>query len=169
MPVSPIACHRAAMPCRNSSGNVASDALSAPSARNPFQVNATDTHRFSDSTVSATSLADGIFPYRFEPNAPRAGSRNERNSYRPVSAGTRVTKMCWMSSNSSIGNYSGPFAQAQAVMRHPAGHVCKATVNVDPDCVTCLPCTLNVMVVGTTTSPRSPLASTCRGSSRVTK
>ena len=28
-------------------------------------------------------------------------------------------------------------------MRHPAGSFCKATVNVDPDCVTCLPCTLN--------------------------
>src|SRR4029077_12507608 len=73
--------------------------------------------------------------------------------------------MYWMSSSSSIGNYLGPFAQAQAVMRHPARSFCKATVNVDPDCVTCLPCTLNVMVAGTTTYPRSPLTSTCLGSS----
>ena len=61
MPVSPRTCHRAAIPCRNSSGNVASDASSTPSARNPFQVNATDTQRFSRLTVSVTTLADGIF------------------------------------------------------------------------------------------------------------
>src|SRR5215204_1271305 len=33
---------------------------------------------------------------------PCAGSRNDRNSYRPVIAGTRVNVMCWMSSNSSM-------------------------------------------------------------------
>src|SRR4029077_3202566 len=49
------------MPCRNSSGKVASDASSTPSARNPFQVSATDTHRFSKLTVSATAFADGTF------------------------------------------------------------------------------------------------------------
>ena len=47
---------------RNSAGNVASDASSTPSARNPFQVNATDTQRFSRLTVSATALADGTSP-----------------------------------------------------------------------------------------------------------
>ena len=44
-PVSPRICARAAMPCRNSSGNVASDASSTPSARRPFQVKATVTQR----------------------------------------------------------------------------------------------------------------------------
>jgi hypothetical protein len=69
-----------------------------------------------------------------------------------------------MSSSSSIGNYLGPFAQAQAVMRHPAGSFCKATVNVDPDCVTSLSCILNIMVAATTTYPRSPLsARACEG------
>ena len=170
MPVSPIACHRAAMPCRNSSGNVASDASSAPSARNPFQVNATDTHRFSKLTVSVTAFADGTFSRMAWSQArPWAGSRNERNSYRPVSAGTRVTRMYWMSSSSSIGNYLGAFCPGPGRYAPPSGSFCKATVNVDPDCVTCLPCTLNVMVAGTTTYPRSPLTSTCRGSARVTK
>ena len=52
---------RAAIPCRNSSGNVASDASSTPSARNPFQVNATVTQRFSMFDGAATALADGTF------------------------------------------------------------------------------------------------------------
>ena len=44
-PVSPSISARATMPCLNSSGNVASDASSTPSARRPFQVKATVTQR----------------------------------------------------------------------------------------------------------------------------
>ena len=44
-----------------------------------------------------------------------------------------------------------PFAQAQAAIRHPSASLRSATVNTAPDCVTCLPRTLNVMVAGTTT------------------
>src|SRR6476469_3382218 len=33
---------------------------------------------------------------------PPAALRNERNSYRPVSAGVRVSRICWMSSFSSM-------------------------------------------------------------------
>ena len=60
MPVSPRTCHRAAIPCRNSSGNVASEASSTPSARNPSQVNATETQRFFQIEIGDL-LADGIF------------------------------------------------------------------------------------------------------------
>ena len=56
-------CHREflrarAMPCLNSSGNVASDVSSTPRALRPFQVNATVTQRLSSSTESRTSAAD---------------------------------------------------------------------------------------------------------------
>src|SRR6185369_5028198 len=91
------------MPCLNSSGNVASEASSTPSARRPFQVNATVTQRFSFSTEVLTSAADCTFSRMPASQArPPAGFRNERNSYRPVRAGVRVSKMCWISSNSSM-------------------------------------------------------------------
>src|SRR6185369_16855391 len=91
------------MPCLNSSGNVASEASSTPSARRPFQVNATVTQRLSFSTEVFTSAADCTFSRMPASQArPPAGFRNVRNSYRPVRAGVRVSRMCWISSNSSI-------------------------------------------------------------------
>src|SRR6267142_3545125 len=91
------------MPCLNSSGNVASDPSSTPSARRPFQVKATVTQRLSFSTEAMTSAADCAFSRIADSQArPPAALRNERNSYRPVSAGVRVSRMCWMSSFSSI-------------------------------------------------------------------
>ena len=57
-PVSPSILARATMPCLNSSGKVASEASSTPSARRPFQVNATVTQRFSLSTEARTCAAD---------------------------------------------------------------------------------------------------------------
>src|SRR6266446_3292486 len=102
-PVSPSISARATMPCLNSSGNVASEASSTPNARRPFQVNATVTQRFSCSTEARTSAADCAFSRIADSQArPPAALRNERNSYRPVSAGVRVSRMCWMSSFSSI-------------------------------------------------------------------
>jgi hypothetical protein len=64
--------------------------------------------------------------------------------------------------------YVVPFAHPQAVKRHPSANLRSATVKIEPDCVTCLPCTLNVMVVGTTTYALSPVTSTCYGLPRVT-
>src|SRR3954452_24035426 len=91
------------MPCLNSSGNVASDASSTPRARSPSQVKATFTHRLSLSTVLRTLEAERIFS-RVPANHARAPavSWKVRNWYRPVSAGVRVTMICWMSSSSSI-------------------------------------------------------------------
>src|SRR6478736_7113430 len=102
-PVSPSISARATMPCLNSSGNVASEPSSTPSARRPFQVKATVTQRLSCSTEAMTSATDCAFSRIAESQArPPAALRNERNSYRPVSAGVRVSRMCWMSSFSSI-------------------------------------------------------------------
>src|SRR6478736_8765133 len=102
-PVSPSISARATMPCLNSSGNVASEPSSTPSARRPFQVKATVTQRLSFSTEARTSATDCAFSRIAESQArPPAALRNERNSYRPVSAGVRVSRMCWMSSFSSI-------------------------------------------------------------------
>src|SRR3954469_25337665 len=91
------------MPCLNSSGNVASDASSTPRARSPSQVKATFTQRLSPSTVLRTLEAERIFSRipASQALAP-AVSWKVRNSYRPVSAGVRVTMMCWISSSSSI-------------------------------------------------------------------
>ena len=50
-----------------------------------------------------------------------------------------------------------PFAQAQAAIRHPSASLRSATVNTAPVCVTCLPCTLNVIVAGTATYALSPV------------
>src|ERR1700730_6676191 len=102
-PVSPSISARATMPCLNSSGNVASESSSKPSARSPFQVKATLTQLLSISIEARTSAADCTFGRSADSQArPSAALRNERNSYRPVSAGTRVSRMCWMSSNSSM-------------------------------------------------------------------
>ena len=73
VPVSPRTCHRAAMPCRNSSGNVASDASSTPSARNPFQVNATDTHFFQVDGTGDRLCRRHLSRMACEPSAPLSG------------------------------------------------------------------------------------------------
>ena len=59
--MSPSISARATIPCLNSSGNVASEASSTPSARNPFQVKATVTQRFSFSTEARIAAADCTF------------------------------------------------------------------------------------------------------------
>ena len=68
------------MPCRNSSGNVASDASSTPSARSPFQVKATVTQRLSggcasDSAAPRPTLSSSPASQR----GPVDASRKERN------------------------------------------------------------------------------------------
>jgi ClpP class serine protease len=50
-----------------------------------------------------------------------------------------------------------PFAHAQAAIRHPSASLRSATVKTAPDCVTCLPRTLNVIVAGTTTYALLPV------------
>src|SRR5205823_13588039 len=91
------------MPCLNSSGKVARETSSTPSARRPFQVKATVTQRLSCSTEALISAAECTFSRTPDSQVrPPAALRNERNSYRPVSAGTRASTMCWMSSYSSM-------------------------------------------------------------------
>src|SRR6516164_5893380 len=91
------------MPCLNSSGNVASDASCTPRARKPFHVNATVTQRCSCWTDSLACAADCAFSRMAASQAlPPAAFPNDRNSYRPVRAGVRVRRMCWMSSSSSM-------------------------------------------------------------------
>src|SRR6478672_947782 len=115
-PVSPSISARATMPCLNSSGNVASESSSKPSARRPFQVKATLTQRLSISVEARTSAADCTFGSSADSQArPPAALRNERNSYRPVSAGTRVSRMDWMSSNSSMVR---PIAKSLHLVEH---------------------------------------------------
>ena len=102
-PVSPRMSARAGMPCLNSSGKVASDVSSTPSALRPFQVNASVTQRLSLSTEARTSAADcTVLRSSLSHALPPEALRNDINSYRPVSAGVRVSKMCWISSNSSM-------------------------------------------------------------------
>src|ERR1700680_3900103 len=96
------------MPCRNSSGKVASEASSTPSARSPFEVNATVTQRLSCATDSRIAFAECTFSRIAASHArPPAGSLNDKNSYRPFSAGARVNRMCWMSSRSSMARQRG--------------------------------------------------------------
>jgi hypothetical protein len=72
---------RAAMPCRNSSGNVESEASLRPSARKPFQVKATVTHRLSFSTEDRTCAPDCTFSRTAPTQArPAAALRKVRNS-----------------------------------------------------------------------------------------
>ena len=80
-PVSPRTSARAAIPCRNSSGNVDSEASSTPSARRPFQVNATVTHRLSLWIDAFTAATDCTFSIMAVSQArPPAALRNVRNS-----------------------------------------------------------------------------------------
>src|SRR5262245_50019597 len=91
------------MPCLNSSGKLARDVSSSPSARNPFHVKATVTHRALAATDECTSAADCTLSRRPVSHArPDSASRNETKMYSPLSAGVRVSRMCWMSSNSSM-------------------------------------------------------------------
>ena len=86
-PVSPSISARATMPCLNSSGNEASEPSSTPSARRPFQVNATDTHRLSFS-IEARSLPGRM--HRLKDGGqpgPSAGSVPKRQKF--VSSGDR--------------------------------------------------------------------------------
>src|SRR3954454_16383108 len=124
-PVSPSISARATMPCLNSSGNVASEPSSTPSARRPFQVKATVTQRLSFSTEARTSAADCAFSRMADSQArPPAALRNERNSYRPVSAGVRVSRICWMSSFSSM-------ARPAAASLHLVEHVRKVRLDLE--------------------------------------
>ena len=94
-PVSPSISARAAMPCLNSSGNEASEASSNPIARSPFHVKAAVTQRLSSSIPARIDAAEWILSLIADTHArPLAPSRNERNSYRAVSAGARVSSRC---------------------------------------------------------------------------
>ena len=80
-PVSPRMSARAAMPWRNSSGKVARDSSGTPSARRPFQVNASVTHRFVLSIVAGAVAADSTMGISSDSHArPPAGLSNDRNS-----------------------------------------------------------------------------------------
>src|SRR6476620_1066945 len=114
------------MPCLNSSGNVASDFSSMPSALRPFQVKATVTQRLSSLTESRTSAADcTVLRISFSHARPAEVLRNDRNSYRPVSAGVRVNRMCWMSSNSSILLTRSAFRPCPCCYAPPFGDLAK--------------------------------------------
>ena len=56
--MSPSVSARAAIPILNSSGKESSEASLRPSARRPFQVKATVTHRLFSSTVALIAEAD---------------------------------------------------------------------------------------------------------------
>src|SRR4029453_16458180 len=118
-PVSPRISARAAMPCLNSSGNVASDVSSTPRALRPFQVKATVTQRLSFSTEARTSAADcTVLRISLSHARPPEALRNDRNSYRPVSAGVRVSRMCWISSNSSMWLIDALFWESLHLVEH---------------------------------------------------
>ena len=79
-PVSPSTSARAAMPCRNSSGKVASEASSTPSAPSPLQVKATVTQRLSGGCDS-------------ERDVPRPTvSSNPASHWRPDDASRKLRK-----------------------------------------------------------------------------
>src|ERR1700679_1274212 len=93
---------RAAMPERNSSGNVASDAASTPSARRPLHVNAIVTQwalSGRDRAEAAVATSSSIEETHAR---PAAGSWKLRKSYRPASAGVRSRRKCWMSFSSNM-------------------------------------------------------------------
>ena len=74
---------------------VASDSSGTPSACSPLQVNANVIHRCEASIVAWASAADCTRSSSPVNHArPPAGSSNDRNSYRPVTAGVRVSRMC---------------------------------------------------------------------------
>src|SRR5215471_11281097 len=102
-PVSPLTPARATMPSRKSSGKVASEPSSTPSARSPFHVNAIVTQRWSDWPAPAILAPVPTLSMRPDSHArPWAGSRNVTNPYRAARAGGRVSRKCWMSSSSSV-------------------------------------------------------------------
>jgi hypothetical protein len=81
---------------------VASDVSGKPSARGPFQVKATVTQRLSVWIKASMASAKCTLSRMAASQAPPpAGLRNDRNSYRMVSAGARVNRMCWKSSKAS--------------------------------------------------------------------
>jgi hypothetical protein len=59
-----------------------------------------------------------------------------------------------------------PLAHAHPAMRH--GDLRSAVVKIAPDCVTCLPWIVKVIVAGVTTYARSPVMSACSGAPSVT-
>ena len=85
--MSPSICARATMPCLNSSGNVASEASSTPSAPRPFQVNATVTQRLSCSTEARIAAADCTFSRIARQPSPSTGGVAKRQEL--VSPGER--------------------------------------------------------------------------------
>src|SRR5947209_10512265 len=101
-PVSPRTSARAAMPCRNSSGKVASEASGTPRARSPFQVKATVTHRESVEPPDPTTRPVPTLSMIPDSQArPPAGCRKVRNPYRAARARGRASRKCWISSSSS--------------------------------------------------------------------
>ena len=58
---------------------------------------------------------------------------------------------------------------AQAAIRHPSGNLRRATMKTALVCVACWPCTLKVIVAGTTMYALSPVMALCSGSPSVTK
>src|SRR5262249_3441938 len=102
-PVSALTPARATMPSRNSSGKVARDASSTPSARSPFHVNAIVAQRWSAWPAAAILAPVPTLSIRPDSHArPWARSRNVTDPYRAARAGGRVSRKCWMSSSSSI-------------------------------------------------------------------
>src|SRR3954447_22897473 len=90
------------MPCRNSSGKVASEASGTPRARSPFQVKATVTHRESVAPPDPTTRPVPTLSMMPESQArPPAGCRKVRNPYRAARARGRASRKCWTSSSSS--------------------------------------------------------------------
>src|SRR3954454_21991695 len=104
------------IPWRNSSGNVASEASSRPSARSPRQVNAREDQLFrapSDRTAASADSAQGAI--RASQARPAADVWKDKNSYCPLSAGTRSKMICWMSSNSSTADLQALVAAGREV------------------------------------------------------
>ncbi len=66
------------MPCLNSSGKVASEASSNPSARIPFQVKATVTQRLSLSTLARIAATECTFSLICGEPSAAAGAVSER-------------------------------------------------------------------------------------------
>src|SRR5262249_37251778 len=62
-----------------------------------------------------------------------------------------------------------PLVHAHTAMRHPSLSLRSATVKNAPDCVICLPCSLNVIAAGTTTYALSPVMLLCLASPSVTQ
>ena len=74
---------------------MASASSDTPSAPRPLKVNASVTHRRELSIVATASAADDTRSNSSVSHAlPPAGESKVKNSYRPVSAGVRVSRMC---------------------------------------------------------------------------